>query len=273
MLLPNRLEIGIRQQPLYTTCKWRTTPPVEGEPLAVAWAFDKARHFFLGCNDHRCRHEPHTASQSVDIQEDGGNKKPATVQPEGENTTFPVKDPHVLGKRHFTADIWSRYASGDANHNKINLPDDAHEAMYSPVPTILRWNQERRRPNNEGGLQPRGCRTGRTPDTRCHDNIIIHRIGHLGQRQGTYHRRSTMRHLNDTNTTGFPEDNRSMPELTRIYHHYMSDLSIVERVILSICVNSQERHLHSSRSYGNFSSHTALQNNCRQMAAQNSRLR
>ena len=41
-----------------------------------------------------------------------------------------------------------------------------------------------------GRPQPRGCRTGRTPDTRSHDNLIVHRIGHLGQRQRTNHQRS-----------------------------------------------------------------------------------
>ena len=38
--------------------------------------------------------------------------------------------------------------------------------------------------------------------------------------------------LHDTIMMGFPEGSRSMPELTRIYHQYRSDLSIVERVIL-----------------------------------------
>ena len=42
----------------------------------------------------------------------------------------------------------------------------------------------------------------------------------------------TMRQLHDTILMGFPEDSRSMPELTRIYHQYRSDLSIVEGVIL-----------------------------------------
>ena len=42
----------------------------------------------------------------------------------------------------------------------------------------------------------------------------------------------TMRQLHDTILVGFPEDSKSMPELTRIYHQYRADLSIVERVIL-----------------------------------------
>ena len=42
----------------------------------------------------------------------------------------------------------------------------------------------------------------------------------------------TMRHLHDTILMGFPEDSRIMPELTRIYHQYRSDLSIVKGVIL-----------------------------------------
>ena len=41
-----------------------------------------------------------------------------------------------------------------------------------------------------GGLKPWGCSTGTLPDTRGHDNIIVHRIGHLGQRQRTDHQRS-----------------------------------------------------------------------------------
>ena len=42
----------------------------------------------------------------------------------------------------------------------------------------------------------------------------------------------TMRYLHDTILMGFPEDSRIMPELTRVYHQYRSDLSIVEGVIL-----------------------------------------
>ena len=42
----------------------------------------------------------------------------------------------------------------------------------------------------------------------------------------------TMRQLHDTILMGFPEDSRSMPELTRIYHQYRFDLSIVEGVVL-----------------------------------------
>ena len=42
----------------------------------------------------------------------------------------------------------------------------------------------------------------------------------------------TMRLLHDTNLMGFPEDSRIMPELTRFYHQYKTDLSIVEAVIL-----------------------------------------
>ena len=41
-----------------------------------------------------------------------------------------------------------------------------------------------------------------------------------------------MRHLHDTILMGFPEDSRIMRELTRIYHQYRSDLSIVEGVML-----------------------------------------
>ena len=42
----------------------------------------------------------------------------------------------------------------------------------------------------------------------------------------------TMRQLHDTILMGIPEDSRSMPELTRIYHQYSITPSIVEGVIL-----------------------------------------
>ena len=40
------------------------------------------------------------------------------------------------------------------------------------------------------GLQPESCKKGRTPDNRSHDNIVIHLIGHPGQRQRTNYQRT-----------------------------------------------------------------------------------
>ena len=129
-------------------------------------------------------------------------------------------------------DSLSRYASGDPNPNKMDLPDDAHAASYSPVPTRLRWNQERRRTNNEedhsheAAAQEEHLTLGAMTTLSSIESVTWDNV----REQTTSD--PTMRQLHDTILMGFPEDSRSMPELTRIYHQYRSDLSIVEGVIL-----------------------------------------
>ena len=123
---------------------------------------------------------------------------------------------HVPGRRHFTADSWSRYASGDPNPNKMDLPDNAHATSYSPDHARLRWHQEPCRTNNDGGFShevavqeehlPLGAMTTLSSiELVTWDNV----------REQTASD-PTMRQLHDTILMGFPEDSRSMPELTRI---------------------------------------------------------
>ena len=139
---------------------------------------------------------------------------------------------HVPGKRHFTADSLSRYASGDPNPSKMDLPDDAHAASYTPVYARLQWNQERCRTNNEGGfsyevaVQEEYLTLGAMTTLSSIESVTWDSV----REQTTSD--PTMRQLHDTILMGFPEDSRSMPDLTRIYHQYRVDLSIVEGVIL-----------------------------------------
>ena len=206
--------------------------PVEGEALAVACALDKARHFVLGCNDLivATDHKPLPKVLGDRKMEDIKNPRLYNL----EEKTLPVlfRITHVSGKRHFTADSLSRYASGDPNPNKMDLPDDAHAATYSPVPTKLRWNQERRRTNNEedhsyeAAAQEEHLTLGAMTTLSSIESVTWDNI----REQTTSD--PTTRQLHDTILMGFPEDSRSMPKLTRIYHQYRSDLSIVEGVIL-----------------------------------------
>ena len=163
--------------------------PVEGDALAVAWALDKARPFVLGCNDLivATDHKPLLKVLGDRKMED--IKNPRLYNLKEKTLPFLFRITHVPGKRHFTANSLSRYASGDPHTNKMDLRDDAHAASYSPEHAKLRWNQEPCRTNNEGASATR-LPYRKNTYTRSHDNIIIHRIGHLGQRQRTNHQRS-----------------------------------------------------------------------------------
>ena len=114
----------------------------------------------------------------------------------------------------------------------MDLPDDAHAASYSPVPTRLWWNQERRWTYNEGNfshevaVQEEYLTLGAMTTLSSIESVTWDNV----REQTTSD--PTMRHLHDMILMGFPEDSRIMPELTRIYHQYRSDLSIVEGVIL-----------------------------------------
>ena len=206
--------------------------PVEGEALAVAWALDKARHFVLGCNDLivATDHKPLLKVLGDRKMED--IKNPRLYNLKEKTLPFLFRITYVPGKRHFTADSLSRYASGDPNPNKMDLPDDAHATSYSPVPTRLRWSQERRRMNNEedhsheAAAQEEYLTLGAMTTLSSIESVTWDNV----REQTTSD--PTMRQLHDTILMGFPEDSRSMPELTRIYHQYRSDLSIVEGVIL-----------------------------------------
>ena len=163
--------------------------PVEGEALIVAWALDKARHFVLGCNDLivATDHKPLLKVLGDRKMED--IKNPRLYNLNEKTLPFLFRITHVLGKRHFTANSLFRYASGDQNTNKMDLPDDAHAASHPPAYARLRWNQERCRTNNEGVSATR-LLYRKTPDTRSHDNIIVHQIDYLGQRPRGNHQRS-----------------------------------------------------------------------------------
>ena len=126
----------------------------------------------------------------------------------------------------------SKTRASTTNPNKMDLPDDAHAASYSPLPTRLRWNQERRRTNNkedhsnEAAAQEEHLTLGAMTTLSSIESVTCDNV----REQTTSD--PTMRQLHDTILMGFPEDSRSMPELTRIYPQYRSDLSIVEGVIL-----------------------------------------
>ena len=129
--------------------------PVEGEALAVAWALNKARHFVLGRNDLivATDHKPLLKVLGDRKMEDIQN--PRLYNLKEKTLPFLFRITHVPGKRHFTADSLSRYASGEPNPSKMDLPDDAHAASYTPVHARLQWNQERCRMNNEGASATR----------------------------------------------------------------------------------------------------------------------
>ena len=161
MVLPNRLETDIRQQP-HTHNAEENYAPVEGEALAVAWALDKARHFILGSNDLivATDHKPLLKVLGGRKMED--IKNPRLYNLKEKTLPFLFRITHIPGKRYFTADSLSKHASvdlmnkqtnsGDPNPNKMDLPDDTHAGSYPPVHARLRWNQERCRTNNEGGF-------------------------------------------------------------------------------------------------------------------------
>ena len=126
--------------------------PVEGEALAVAWALDKARHFVLGFNDLIVATDHKQLLEVLGDRKMEDIKNPRLYNLKEKTLPFLFRITHVPGKRHFTADSLSRYASGDPNPSKMDLPDDAHAASYTPVHARLQWNQERCRTNNEGGF-------------------------------------------------------------------------------------------------------------------------
>ena len=119
----------------------------------------------------------------------------------------------VPGKRHFTADSLSRYASGDPNPSKMDLPDDAHAASCTPVHARLQWNQERCRTNNEGGfshevaVQEEYLTLGAMTTLSSIESVTWDSI----REQTTSD--PTMRQLHDTILMGFPEDSRTHPHL------------------------------------------------------------
>ncbi|RDH89254.1 MAG: hypothetical protein DIZ77_16200 [endosymbiont of Seepiophila jonesi] len=206
--------------------------PVEGEALAVAWALDKARHFVLGCNDLivATDHKPLLKVLGDRKMED--IKNPRLYNLKEKTLPFQFRITHVPGKRHFTADSLSRYASGDPNPNKMDLPDDAHAAGYSSVPAELWWYQGLRRMGNEGNFshevaaQEEHLTFGAMTTLSSIESVTWDSV----REQTTSD--PTMRQLHDTILVGFPEDSRHMPELTRIYHQYRADLSITAGVIL-----------------------------------------
>ena len=177
--------------------------PVEGEALAVAWALDKARHFVLGCNDLI------VATDHTPLPKVFGDRKMEDIKNQrlynlNEKTLpFLFRITHVPGKRHFTADSLSRYASGDPNPNKMDLPDDAHAASYSPVPTRRWCNQERRWTNNEGdfshgvAVQEEHLTLGAMTTLSSIESVTWDNV----REQTTSD--PTMRHLHDTILTGF----------------------------------------------------------------------
>ena len=92
--------------------------PVEGEALAVAWALDMARHFVLGCNDLIIATDHKPLLKGLGDRKMGDIRNTRLYNLKERTLPFLFRITHVPGKRHFTADSLSRYASGDPTPNK-----------------------------------------------------------------------------------------------------------------------------------------------------------
>ena len=98
--------------------------PIEGEALAVAWALDKARHFVLGCKDLIVATDHKPLLKVLGDRHLKDIKNPRLFNLKEKTLPFHFKLVHVPGKRHFTADVISRYPSGNHNPDRLYLQDD-----------------------------------------------------------------------------------------------------------------------------------------------------
>ena len=104
--------------------------PVEGECLAVAWALDKARHFVLGCTDLivAVDHKPLLKVLGDRKMED--IKNPRLYNLKERTLPFLYRITYVPGKKHFTADAMSRYASGETDPEMMGNSGKNHTVCW-----------------------------------------------------------------------------------------------------------------------------------------------
>ena len=171
-----------------------------------------------------CRHWPQAAPQSIGRQEDGGHQKPTPLQPEGENTTFPVQDHSrpeqtPLHRRQLVqVCLWGPKPQQDGPARRRTCGQLFTDNYYTSVEPEAAPDEQRGDFSHEIAAQEEHLTLGAMTTLSSIDSVTWDNV----REQTTSD--PTMRHLHDTILMGFPEDSRIMPELTRIYHQYRSDL-------------------------------------------------
>lgn len=212
--------------------------PIEGEALAVAEALDKARFFVLGCGKLTVAvdHKPLLKILDGHSLEDIPNARLRNLKEKTLRYRFRVV--YVPGVRNVAADWASRYPSGPAGPETMQLPDDVDATVDEPHPftglyTLLagtRLPAEPDQPAQNVDVAP--C------DPVAH--IQETTIGALDCTSVTWDRVKTettsdahMRQLVTLVEQGtMPPSRQDLPDELQPYHQFKADLQALDGVLL-----------------------------------------
>ena len=102
--------------------------PIEGEALAVAYALEKARHFVLGCRNLIVATDHKPLLNILNDRHLADIKNPRLFSLKEKTLPYRFKIVHISGKKNLTADVISRYPSGDPNPDFTFLQDDLYHS-------------------------------------------------------------------------------------------------------------------------------------------------
>ena len=189
--------------------------PIEGEALAVAYALNKARHFVLGCEDLIVATDHKPLLKILDDRHLHNIKNPRLFNLKEKTLPFRFKIVHIPGKKNLTADVVSRYPSGNPNQHFSFLQDDVYDSDSTDLDSSITGNA-------------------------ISSLAAVTTISTLAAVQAvTWHNVQEetasdpiMTSLSNMILDGFPPQRHDVPEELRNYFRFREDLSIVDGVVM-----------------------------------------
>ena len=188
--------------------------PIEGEALAVAYALKKARHFVLGCRDLIVATDHKPLLNILNDRHLSNIENPRLFSLKEKTLPYWFKIVHIPGKKNLTADVISRYPSGDPNPDFTFLQDDADESDDTMETSLT-------------GNAVSSLAAVTTVSTLAAVRAVT---WHDVQEATTSD--PIMMSLHNTIIDGFPPNRHELPEELRSYFLFRDDLSIVDGVVM-----------------------------------------
>ena len=189
--------------------------PIEGEALAIAHALDKSRHFVLGCKDLTVATDHKPLLKTFGDRQLQDIKNPRLFNLKEKTLPYFFKIIHIPGKKNLTADVISRYPTGDSNPEIMFLQDDFDDSKESDIDELLTAN----------------AISSLAAVTEISTLAAVKAVTWLDVQTATSGD-PIMMSLLHTIIEGFPSEKKELPVEIQGYFPFREDLSVVDGVVM-----------------------------------------
>ena len=189
--------------------------PIEGEALAVAYALTKARHFVLGCTDLIVATDHKPLLKILNDRHLHDIKNPRLFNLKEKTLPYRFKIVHIPGKKNLTADVVSRYPTGDPHPGVAFLQDDLYDSDSNDLESSITGNAV--------------CSLAAVTTTSTLAAVQAVTWNDVQEQTAGD---PIMMSLTNMILDGFPPKRQDVPEELRSYFQFREDLSIVDGVVM-----------------------------------------